>query len=343
MDNLRNLDNKNFETIIEAYGEKKFRAKQISEWIWKKGVDNFFEMKNIPIFLIEKLNSNFFLDKLKIDFKIMDKDKTTKILFKTYDNLQFEGVIIPTLDRVTACISTQIGCPLACKFCATGSLGFSRNLSVGEIFDEVFLLNKLSNEIFSSNITNIVIMGMGEPLLNYDNTLSAINILCSEQSFSMSPSRITLSTSGITPKIKQLADDKIKFELAISLHTADNEKRNRLMPINRKYDLEDLKKALVYFYNKVGARITYEYLLINGFNDSIEDAKKMAKFTKITPCKINIIEYNLTDNTSFKKSENLSAFKTFLENKNLIVTVRKSKGQNIAAACGQLTKKQIEK
>lgn len=343
MENIRNLQNQELEAIVEKYGEKKFRAKQISEWLWKKGVASFSEMKNISENLIEKLQSDFFIDKLQIDFKVSSIDKTTKVLFRTYDDLQFEGVIIPAADRVTACISTQMGCPLACKFCATGTLGFTRNLSVGEIFDEVFLLNILTNDIFNSNLSNIVVMGMGEPLLNYENTLSAINILCSKQSFNLSPSRITLSTSGIAPKIKQLADDKIKFELAISLHSADNDKRNILMPINNKYDLEQLKEALIYFHKNTGTRITYEYLLLDGVNDSLEDARKLTEFTKISPCKINIIEYNFTNDADYKKSKNLSTFKEFLESKNLIVTVRKSKGQDIAAACGQLAKVHIDK
>ncbi|MDR2836123.1 MAG: 23S rRNA (adenine(2503)-C(2))-methyltransferase RlmN [Bacteroidales bacterium] len=338
MYNFRNITLSHITKIIEDFGEKKFRATQINEWIWKKNISDFNQLSNIPENLIKFLQSNYFLDNLKIDFHISSKDRTTKCLFKTIDNLFLEGVLIPSDDRITACISSQIGCALNCDFCATGKLGFSRNLSIGEIYDEVFIINSLSISLFNKQLSNVVIMGMGEPLLNYENILAAINIITSNIGMNMSPQRITLSTAGIAPKIIQLADDNIKFNLSISLHSADNIIRSKIMPINNKYYLQDLSDAISYFYKKTNIRITYEYLLLNNINNSIDDAKKLAKFTKISPCKINLINYNSTEKSNYSKSEEekTEKFKDFLESKNLIVTVRKSKGSDIAAACGQL-------
>lgn len=339
--NIREFNYIELVDYLESIGEKKFRASQIYEWIWTKGSEDFDSMLNIPKTLIDKLNQCFLIDKIKPIFSISGKDKTTKFLFQSTDNLNFEGVLIPSSDRVTACISTQVGCNLNCSFCATGKLGFKRNLSTGEIFDQIFLLNKSSNELFGRNLSNIVIMGMGEPLLNYENTLNAINIVCSEKSMGISPQRITLSTAGIVPKIKQLADDNIKFNLSISLHSADLKKRSEIMPVNKKYSLNELREAIKYFYDKTKIRVTYEYLMLNGINDSIEDAILLTEFTKISPCKINLIEYNATNKDIFKSTDKnkLQDFLKFLENKNIVVTVRKSKGQDIDAACGQLANK----
>ncbi len=340
-ENIRDLNVSQIGEFLISVGEKKFRAGQIYEWLWKKGVTDFGQMTNIPSGLREKLNELFFIDGVNISFKISGKDKTTKTLFQSFDNLNFEGVLIPGKERVTACISTQAGCPLNCSFCATGELGFKRNLNSGEIFDQVFKLNKLSEEIFNRNLSNIVIMGMGEPLLNYNNTMSAIDHITSPSGLGMSPQRITLSTAGICPEIKRMADDDAKINLSVSLHSADNEKRSVLMPVNKKYDLNSLKEALKYYYNKTGKRITYEYLLLGGINDSGEDAVLLTEFTKITPCKINLIEYNPHENDSFASpaKEKTEAFMKFLESRNLVVTLRKSKGQDINAACGQLANK----
>ncbi len=340
-ENIRNLNIEEIGDFLISLDEKKFRAGQIFEWLWKKGASNFEQMTNISSELREKLNTNFFIDEINISFQVTGKDKTTKVLFQSIDNLNFEGVLIPGKERVTACISTQVGCPLNCSFCATGKLGFKRNLSSGEIFDQVFQLNKLSDKIFGRNLSNIVIMGMGEPLLNYNNTMTAINNICSSRGMGMSPQRITLSTAGISPEIKKMADQDIKINLSISLHTADNEKRSRLMPVNNKYDLNSLKEALKYYYSKTGKRVTYEYLLLGGVNDSIADASVLVEFTKISPCKINLIEYNPHDDDSFSSpaKEKTEQFMRFIESKNLVVTLRKSKGQDINAACGQLANK----
>lgn len=339
--NIRDLGLEDIKEFLSEIGEQKFRSDQIFEWIWKKGANDFSDMTNLSALLKEKLSESFFIDKLAISFKITGKDKTTKVLFTSNDNKNFEGVIIPGKGRVTACISTQAGCPLNCSFCATGKMGFTRNLSAGEIFDQVFELNKLSIEIFNLKLSNIVIMGMGEPLLNYESTFRAVHYICSEKGLGMSPQRITLSTAGIAPNIIRMADDNSKINLAISLHSANNEKRSKLMPINKKYDLNALRNALKYYYSKTKKRITYEYLLLGNVNDSLSDAAELAEFAKISPCKINLIEYNPDENDTFtnSKPKNSEAFFSFLENKNIVVTVRKSKGQDIRAACGQLANK----
>ena len=339
--NFRDLCEDEVFQYFENIGEKKFRINQINNWIWTKCVNSFDDMNNIPKNLIDKLSDTFFIDKITESLRLTGKDKTVKLLYQTIDNYNFESVLISSKDRVTACISTQIGCALNCSFCATGKLGFIRNLTKGEIYNQVFLLNETCEQIFDKKLSNIVIMGMGEPLLNYENTLNAIKIICSETGLGMSPHRITLSTAGISDKIKQLADDNIKFNLSISLHSADNENRSNIMPVNNKYNLSSLKSAIKYFYNKTKIRITYEYLLLSGVNDSLKDAEKLSELTKISPCKINIIEYNSHENSPYKTSDNdsLQAFVNHLESKNLIVNIRKSKGQDINAACGQLANK----
>ncbi|MCF0206059.1 MAG: 23S rRNA (adenine(2503)-C(2))-methyltransferase RlmN, partial [Bacteroidales bacterium] len=300
---IRELSIGELETFITANGEKKFRAAQIFEWIWKKGAEDFSQMKNISLGLRELLEQNFCFRNVKCVYTISSSDRTHKFLFETHDSHRFEGVLIPSADRVTACISTQIGCQMGCAFCATGQLGFKRNLSHGEIFHQIFLLNSLSGEIFGTPLSNIVVMGMGEPLMNYDNTLSAINSICSEKSLGMSPQRITMSTCGIAPQIKRLADDGARFNLSISLHSAIDEKRDKIMPINRKYNLKELAEAIKYFCQKTGKRITYEYLMLGGTNDSPSDAQALTDFTKISPCKINIIEYNPHEGDNFKRTD----------------------------------------
>ena len=335
---IRELSLLEIEGILVGMGEKKFRAAQIYEWTWKKGASSFDEMSNIPKQLRDRLSENFCFLNVKCIYTVSSSDKTHKFLFETYDGCRFEGVLIPSADRVTACISTQIGCQMGCAFCATGQLGFKRNLTSGEMFHQVFSLDRLSSEIFGTPLSNIVIMGMGEPLMNYENTLVAIGKICSEKSMGMSPQRITMSTCGIAPQIKRLADDGIRFNLSISLHSAIDSKRNEIMPINRKYNLAELSEAIRYFHEKTGTRITYEYLMLGGINDSLDDARALTEFTKVSPCKINIIEYNPHPDDRFRKSENveLENFIKHIESRNIVVTIRKSKGSDIAAACGQL-------
>lgn len=341
MKNIRDISLKELEDFLESNSEKKFRAKQIFEWIWKKNISSFDNISNISKELRKTLQDNFELKSVEISGVQKSSDKTEKFAFRLPDNNFVEGVLIPSSDRATACISTQVGCSLVCKFCATGKMGFTRNLTKSEIYEQVYLLNVESNKTFERNLSNIVIMGMGEPLINYDNTLAAINLMTSKDGLEMSPLRITLSTSGVTKMIKKLADDEVKFNLAVSLHTANNKKRDSLMSINKANNLTSLIEALKYFYQKTQSRVTFEYLLLKDFNDSLDDAKELAEFCKNFPCKINIIEFNSVTESELSKADekNMHQFVEFLESKNLIVNVRRSKGKDIDAACGQLANK----
>lgn len=302
---------------------------------------SFVEMTSISKEVRLFLENNFSFHVATIDSIQTSKDKTIKIAFKLSDNEIVEGVLIPTEERATACISTQAGCPLACKFCATGTLGFKRNLSAGEIFDQVIRIKKLAFEKYQLPLTNIVIMGMGEPLLNYDNTLQAIKKITTKEGLEMSPDRITLSTAGIPEMIKKLADDHAKFNLSISLHSANNLKRDQIMPINKLNNLDSLVKAISYFYQKTNTRITIEYLMLNHFNDTINDAKELAKLCRNFPCKVNIIEYNTSPYSEYSKSDNktVADFVSILTERNMIVNIRRSRGKDIMAACGQLAGK----
>jgi 23S rRNA (adenine2503-C2)-methyltransferase len=252
-----------------------------------------------------------------------------------------EGVLIPTTSRMTACISSQVGCSLTCKFCATGRLERLRNLDAGEIYDQVVIIRNQAIEKYNTPLTNIVYMGMGEPLLNYRNVLESVDKITSPEGLNMSPQRITVSTAGIAKMIKKLGDDNVKFNLALSLHAANDEKRSKIMPINEQNSLEVLAEALKYFYEKTGTRITYEYIIFRDFNDGLADAKELAEFCKHVPCKVNVIEYNPIDKGEFQQTtdEKLDAFTKYLESKNIIVNVRRSRGKDIDAACGQLANK----
>ena len=318
-----------------------FRAKQIMDWLWKKNVGSFEEMKNIGKNLQEFLNSNFIIDKVSLKDQQISKDKTIKCAFEVDKNSVVEGVLIPTKKRMTACISSQVGCSLACTFCATGRLKLLRNLSAGEIYDQVYHLKNEANAQYQKTLSNIVYMGMGEPLLNYKNVLSSINWICSEEGLGMSPKRITLSTAGISKMIKKLGDDEVRFNLALSLHAANDKKRNKIMEINESNNLDSLRDALTYFYEKTKSRVTFEYIIFDGFNDELSDARELAEFAKCVPCKINIIEYNPIDGEPFKKAQEdkVNQFALFLESLNMIVNVRRSRGKDIDAACGQLANK----
>jgi len=327
--------------FLTKTGEKAFRAKQIYEWLWKKPVSSFEKMTNLSKDLRNLLNENFVIQTVEIDDLQISKDKTIKLAFKLNDGALVEGVLIPSEDRSTACISSQVGCNLGCEFCATGKLGLMRNLSVGEIFYQVVEIMNLAKEKYNLPLTNIVLMGMGEPLLNYDNVLKAMEMVSSEKGLGMSPQRVTLSTVGLPRMIKKLADDKVRFNLAISLHSANDKKRSSFMPMNNRNNLGELSEAIIYFNEKTGQRVTFEYLLMEGLNDSLTDAKELAEYCKQFPIKINIIEYNSTGDKRFKKSSNESfdQFVTFLKGRNMIVNVRRSRGMDIAAACGQLAGK----
>jgi len=319
----------------------KFRANQISEWLWKKRAVNFDEMTSLSLEVRKLLELEFSINAIKIHKAERSNDGTIKYSFKLHDNDLVEGVLIPSKKRLTACISSQVGCSLACTFCATGTLKLERNLSYSEIYDQVFILNEEALLHFGRPLSNIVFMGMGEPLLNYDNLLKSIHLITTEEGLAISPKRITVSTAGISKMIKKLGDDDVKFNLAVSLHTANDYKRDELMPINKSIPLLDLKDAIKYFYDKTGIRVTYEYILFKELNDSIDDAKELIKFCKITPCKVNLIEYNPVDNMPFEKSTNRKTeeFISYLAEKRVVVNLRKSKGKDINAACGQLVNK----
>lgn len=340
--NIRSIELDDLKKFFTEKGEKAFRAKQVFEWLWKKHAITFDEMTNLSVSTRELLDSYFEINAVTIAEKQVSSDRTIKNAFRLQDGKITEGVLIPTPKRMTACISSQVGCSLTCKFCATGRLERLRNIDAEEIFDQVALIKQQAEEHYQTPLSNIVYMGMGEPLLNYKNVLKSVELITSPDGLGMSPKRITVSTAGIAKLIKKLGDDQVKFNLALSLHAANDAKRSEIMPINEQNSLESLKEALAYFYNKTGTRVTFEYIIFKDFNDSLEDAKELAEFCKVVPCKINIIEYNPIDDGEFEKAdtEKTDKFAAFLENTfNLIVNVRRSRGKDIDAACGQLANK----
>lgn len=327
---------------LETLGEKPFRAKQIYEWLWKKSAVDFDEMTNLSKDLREKLKSHFIIHTITAYKVQKSNDGTIKSAFQLHDKHLIEGVLIPTEDRATACVSSQVGCSLTCSFCATGFLKRERNLTAAEIYDQVVLINQQANESVGRNLSNIVFMGMGEPLLNYSNVVTAIDKITSEEGLNMSAKRITVSTAGIAKMIKKLADDNVRFNLALSLHAADDEKRNTIMPINEQNNIEVLLDALKYFQSKCKGEVTFEYILLDGVNDTLEDAKKLVDIChQLEDVKINVIEYNKIDQANFHKStvETREKFIDYLTKHKVIANVRKSRGKDIDAACGQLANK----
>jgi 23S rRNA (adenine2503-C2)-methyltransferase len=340
--NIRTLSLQEIEQYIDQIGDKKFRAKQIYEWLWLKQVDSFEGMTNLSKDLRAKLEEDFTFPSLTIDTVQNSEDGTVKTRFKTHDQHFIEGVLIPTEERKTACVSSQIGCSLSCKFCATGYMDRKRNLDFDEIFDQVAMINKQSLTQYNKRLTNIVFMGMGEPLLNYKNVLKSIEKITSPEGLGMGSRRITVSTAGVAKGIKQLGDDEVKFKLALSLHAADDRKRNEIMPINESNNLKSLVDALNYFYKKTGNEITFEYILFNKFNDSMEDAENLIKIYRQVPADlINIIEYNPIDAARFTKPDEdvTDGFMQHLEKNRVNVRLRRSRGKDIDAACGQLANK----
>ena len=341
---IRKLSLEQIKDFMVAQGEKAFRAKQVYEWLWKKSARSFDEMTNLSKATREMLQENFVLRPLAIHQQQVSSDKTIKSAFKLHDEHLIEGVLIPADDRMTACVSSQVGCSLTCKFCATGYMDRKRNLEAGEIYDQVVAIKNMAEENYQHPLTNIVYMGMGEPLLNYANVLKSVEYITSQEGLGMSPKRITVSTAGIAKMIKKLADDKVKFNLALSLHAADDKKRNQIMPINETNTLEALEEALVYFYRATRNKITFEYILFYNFNDTLEDADKLAKICRRVPSKVNIIEYNPISNASFTNTDadTLDKFSQYLEEQGVTVSVRRSRGKDIDAACGQLANKETE-
>lgn len=341
--NIRDLSLEELQQYFETLGEKKFRAKQVYEWVWQKHAHSFADMTNLSKELRQKLGENFSLPALTIDATQYSSDGTIKSRFKTHDGHLVEGVLIPTDERKTACVSSQIGCSLSCKFCATGYMERARNLSFDEIYDEVVLINQQCERVYDKKLSNIVFMGMGEPLLNYKNVLRAIEKITSPDGLGMSARRITVSTAGVAKQIRQLGDDKVKFKLALSLHAANDQKRHEIMPINDTNNIKALIDALNYFYKQTGNEITFEYILFKNFNDSIKDADELIKIYRQVPADlVNIIEYNPIDKASFSKPDEqvVEAFMKHLEKNRVNARLRRSRGKDIDAACGQLANKE---
>lgn len=329
------------EEFFLTAGEKKFRAKQVYEWLWNKSLKNFDDMTNLSKPVRELLKANFTIDHIHVDLMQHSVDGTIKNAVKLYDGKVVESVLIPTSNRITACISSQVGCSLDCNFCATARLKRMRNLNAAEIYDQVVAIKEEAETYFQRPLTNIVFMGMGEPLLNYNNVIEAIEKITSPEGLGMAPRRITLSTVGIAKMIKKLADDEVKFNLALSLHSAINETRSRLMPINEFNPIEDLAEALKYWYDKTKRKVTYEYVIWDGINDDEEHARALARFCKHIPSKVNIIQYNPIDEGEFRQASQSSVdlYIRILEQQGIVAKVRKSRGQDIDAACGQLANK----
>ncbi|RZP04126.1 MAG: 23S rRNA (adenine(2503)-C(2))-methyltransferase RlmN [Flavobacteriales bacterium] len=338
---IRALSKDELRLFFKEIGDQEFRGNQVYEWLWNKGAHQFDAMSNISKDTRQVLKNHFVINHVEVDSLQKSKDGTIKNAVKLFDGLIVESVLIPTPNRTTACISTQVGCSLNCKFCATAKLKKMRNLHPDEIYDQVKAIDQESRLYHSRPLSNIVFMGMGEPLMNYNNVLKSIDKITSEEGLGMSPKRITVSTSGIPKMIKKLADDKVKFNLAVSLHSAIQEKREQIMPFATKFTLIDLKESLQYWYEKTNQRITYEYVIWEGINDTREDIDALIKYCKQVPCKVNLIEYNTIDDDFFKQASKsvTDAYICALEKNRIPVTVRRSRGKDIDAACGQLANK----
>lgn len=341
MQDIRKISLDQLTRFFTESGEKAFRAKQVYQWLWQKSAITFDEMTNLSLSTRELLAAHYVINPIVTDQKQVSGDDTIKSAFRLHDSHLIEGVLIPADNRMTACVSSQVGCSLSCKFCATGYMDRKRNLDAGEIYDQVVVINRQAQEHYAQPLSNIVYMGMGEPLLNYANVLQSIEHITSPKGLGMSPKRITVSTAGIAKMIKKLADDEVKFNLALSLHAANDQKRDQIMPINETNSLNNLKEALQYFYQRTRTRITFEYIVFYNFNDSLKDAEELFKFTKQVPAKVNLIEYNPISEATFRNAEEdkLYRFSAYLEDRGVTVNVRRSRGKDIDAACGQLANK----
>ncbi|MBX2965474.1 MAG: 23S rRNA (adenine(2503)-C(2))-methyltransferase RlmN [Cyclobacteriaceae bacterium] len=338
---IRKLTLDELKAFFVEKGDKSFRAQQVYEWLWKKSAKDFNQMTNLSVQTREMLNEHFTINHIQVDNMQRSEDGTVKNAVKLYDGLVVESVLIPTKKRITACVSSQVGCSLACKFCATARLKRMRNLSPDEIYDQVVAIKQQAELFFNRPLTNIVFMGMGEPLLNYANVIEAINKITSPEGLNMASKRVTLSTVGIAKMIKKMADDGVKFNLAVSLHDAINETRSSIMPINESNPLEELAEALKYWYKKTKRKVTYEYVVWKNVNDTIEHVNALVKFCKHIPCKVNLIEYNPIDDGEFQQAspEAIHLYQSTLEKNDIIARIRKSRGKDIDAACGQLANK----
>ncbi|WP_062056154.1 23S rRNA (adenine(2503)-C(2))-methyltransferase RlmN [Aquimarina longa] len=338
---IRALSKDQLRFFFEESGDKAFRGNQVYEWLWSKGAHSFDDMTNIAKATRKTLEENFVINHIRVDQMQRSTDGTIKNAVRLHDGLIVESVLIPTPTRTTACVSSQVGCSLDCKFCATARLKRMRNLNPDEIYDQVMAIDKESRLYYNRPLSNIVFMGMGEPLMNYKNVIKAIDKITSPEGLAMSPKRITVSTSGVPKIIKKMADDEVKFKLAVSLHSAIDEVRTSIMPFNETFPLQDLKEAIEYWYEKTKSRVTYEYVVWDGINDRKEDINALVRFCSYVPCKVNLIEYNPIDDGMFQQAPNrvIEDYINALEQKNIIVNVRRSRGKDIDAACGQLANK----
>lgn len=338
---IRALTKEQLRDFFADRGDKAFRGNQVYEWLWGKGVHSFEGMTNLSKETRQMLEEHFVINHIKVDRMQRSSDGTIKNAVRLHDGLIVESVLIPTDTRTTACVSSQVGCSLDCKFCATARLKRMRNLNPDEIYDQVVAIDNESRLYNGRPLSNIVFMGMGEPLMNYNNVLKAIDKITSPEGLGMSPRRITVSTSGVPKMIKKLADDEVKFKLAVSLHSAIDEVRTSIMPFNEHFPLKDLREALEYWYQKTRSRITYEYVVWRGINDKRKDAEALARFCRFAPSKVNIIEYNPIGDDHFAQADPaaLEHYREILENNDITVTIRRSRGKDIDAACGQLANK----
>ncbi len=341
--NIRNLSRDEVTQSLIDLGFPKFRGQQVYHWLWKQVKTDFSDMVNLPKALIDALDDRFYIDSITEDTVQKSSDGTIKARYRLWDGHMIESVLIPVVTdhRYTVCVSSQVGCSLDCKFCATGKMGFLRHLTQGEIYEQVTKINTICASIYGRPLTNIVYMGMGEPLLNYKNVLGSIERITAEDGLFMSARRITVSTAGIAKMIRRLADDEVRFNLALSLHAAVDEARDKIMPINESNSLDALEDAISYFYQKTKNRISYEYIAFNGLNVSLDDAKALAKRCRRYPVRVNIIEYNSIGLGDFEKAaeDDIDQFAQYLRSQKVMVTVRRSRGKDIDAACGQLANK----
>ena len=338
---IRALTKEQLQEFFVAQGDKSFRGSQVYEWLWNKSAHSFEDMTNISKATRQMMEDNFVINHIRVDQMQRSSDGTIKNAVRLHDDLTVESVLIPTKKRTTACVSSQVGCSLDCKFCATATLKRMRNLNPDEIYDQVVAIDNESRLYFDKPLSNIVFMGMGEPLMNYNNVMKAVEKITSKEGLGMSSKRITISTSGVPKMIKKLADDETKVRLAVSLHSAIDEIRTSIMPFNATFPLADLQEALEYWYEKTKSKITYEYIVWEGINDTRKDAEALVRFCKYVPCKVNLIEYNPIDDGVFQQasSDATHMYESMLERNGITVTVRRSRGKDIDAACGQLANK----
>lgn len=338
---IRALTKEQLRDFFVANGDKAFRGNQVYEWLWSKRAHSFDDMTNVAKPTRQMLEDNFVINHIHVDEMQQSSDGTVKNAVRLHDGLVVESVLIPTETRTTACVSSQVGCSLDCNFCATARLKRMRNLNPDEIYDQVAAIDSESRLYHNRPLSNIVFMGMGEPLMNYNNVLKAIEKITSPEGLGMSAKRITVSTSGIPKMIKKMADDGVKFKLAVSLHSAIDEVRSQIMPFSKNFPLKDLREALEYWYKITKSRVTYEYVVWKGINDRKQDIDALVKFSRHVPCKVNLIEYNPIDDGEFQQAdpEAIEAYIKALENDGVVVKVRRSRGKDIDAACGQLANK----